>query len=148
MRTLLLAGLLAGTTTGAALAQQGTPAPILPDAARWQANPAVPGAESTWMLGAADQAGLYAQRVKLAHDAKIAPHTHSDERFSVVLEGSIFVGFGETFDPENVVEVPQGAIYVAPAGVPHYVWAKDGAAMYQESGMGPTGTRFIPASGQ
>lgn len=147
MRTLFLATLLVATTVAAdiTMAQTDAPAPVLPDSVPWQANPAVPGAESTWMLGAADKAGLYAQRVKLAPDARIPPHTHGDERFSVVLEGSIYVGFGETFDPDNVVEVPRGAIYVAPAGVPHYVWAKDGAAMYQESGMGPTETSFITA---
>jgi quercetin dioxygenase-like cupin family protein len=136
---------LIAATISTAQAQTATPAPILPDATPWQGNPAMPGAESKWMLGGATEPGLYAQRVKLAHDARIAPHTHTDERFSIVLEGSIYVGFGENFDPDAVVEIPQGAMYVAPAGVPHYVWAKDGAAMYQESGMGPTGTAFIPA---
>jgi hypothetical protein len=32
---------------------------------------------------------------------------------------------------------------VAPAGVPHYIWAKDGEALYQEAGMGPTGVTLI-----
>lgn len=142
MKSLFIVMAFAAATAGAVQAQTVSPVPILPQDARWQGNP---DAQSTWMLGAADKAGLYAQRVKLAHDAKIAPHTHTDERFSIVLEGSIFVGFGETFDPAKVVEIPQGAMYVAPAGVPHFVWARDGAAMYQESGMGPTGTSFIPA---
>ena len=38
----------------------------------------------------------------------------------------------------QVVAVPAGAIYVAPANVMHYVWAKDGAVEYQETGVGPT----------
>lgn len=142
--TRLLLTVFALTAT-AVFAQADKPTVILPDASPWQGNPAVPGAESKWVVGAADKAGLYAQRVKLARDARIPPHTHSDERFSIVLEGSIHVGFGETFDAASVVEIPQGAMYVAPAGVPHYVWAKDGEAVYQESGMGPTGTSFIAA---
>jgi hypothetical protein len=29
-------------------------------------------------------------------------------------------------------------VYVAPQGVPHYVYAKDGDVVYQEAGVGPT----------
>jgi uncharacterized RmlC-like cupin family protein len=61
----------------------------------------------------------------------------------VVLSGSIHVGFGELFDERKVVVIPTGGVYVAPAGVPHYVWAKDGDAVYQESGFGPTATEFV-----
>ncbi len=60
-----------------------------------------------------------------------------------MLAGTLYVGFGETFDETKVVTIPTGAVYVAPANVPHYVWAKDGEAMYQEAGVGPTGTSFI-----
>lgn len=35
------------------------------------------------------------------------------------------------------------AVYVAPAGVPHHLWAKDGAVTYQEGGAGPTGNAFL-----
>jgi quercetin dioxygenase-like cupin family protein len=129
----------------ATLQAQEAPAPILPDDLQWQGSPAVPGAESVWVIGAADQPGIYAQRVRLARDAKIAPHVHSDQRFSVVLAGTIYVGFGTTFDASAVVAVPTGGVYIAPAGVPHYVWAKDGAAEYQESGVGPTSTTFSAA---
>jgi quercetin dioxygenase-like cupin family protein len=74
---------------------------------------------------------------------KIPPHTHPDERNSTVLSGTIYLGFGDTFDESNVVAIPTGAVYATPANVPHYVWAKDGDAIYQESGVGPTGTSFI-----
>ena len=50
---------------------------------------------------------------------------------------------GETFDESNLVAIPTGAVFVTPANVPHYVWARDGEAIYQESGVGPTGTSFI-----
>jgi hypothetical protein len=57
-----------------------------------------------------------------------------------VLSGTIYVGFGATFDEAKMVAVPAGGVYVAPAKVPHYVWAKDGEAVYQEAGVGPTAT--------
>lgn len=138
--TLILAGVAI-----ASQAQQAPPVPILPDDLKWQGSPTLPGAESVWVIGSADKQGIYAQRVRLAHDAKIAPHVHSDKRFSVVLAGTIYVGFGATFDAASVVAIPTGGVYIAPAGVSHYVWARDGAAEYQESGVGPTSTTFSSA---
>ena len=128
---------------GSAFAQDSSPTAILPSTVRWTPLPAVPGLESAWFVGAPDRPGIYAQRVKLPSGARIPPHTHPDDRFSVVLSGSIHVGFGELFDERKVVVIPTGGVYVAPAGVPHYVWAKDGDAVYQESGFGPTATEFV-----
>ena len=126
-----------------AFAQVSSPTAILPSTVKWTPSPAVPGLESAWFVGVADKQGIYALRVKLPSGAKIPPHTHPDDRFSVVLSGTIHVGFGEIFDERTVVAIPTGGIYVAPAGVSHYVWAKDGDAIYQESGVGPTATNFI-----
>ncbi len=143
MKTLLATCLLAGLAHGA-LAQD-KPAPILPDSIKWSGG-ADGAAQSAMVVGAADKAGLYQQRVRMPAGSKIMPHTHPDERISVVLEGTIYVGFGEKFDEAAVVAVPTGAVYVAPAGVPHFVWAKDGPALYQEGGRGPTAANFIPTS--
>jgi hypothetical protein len=52
------------------------------------------------------------------------------------------VGFGTTVNESQMTAVPAGAVYTAPANVPHYLWAKDGAVEYQEAGMGPTGTHI------
>lgn len=136
---ILTAGL---ALSAAALAQLQAPAPILPNMLKFTGLPA-PGAESAQIVGEPQKAGPYLIRVKLAAGAKIPPHTHPDERNSTVLSGTIYVGFGETFDETKVVAIPTGAVYVAPAGVPHYIWAKDGPAVYQEAGNGPTGAKFL-----
>jgi quercetin dioxygenase-like cupin family protein len=141
MRNLTLT-LMIAIGTQAAMAQTA-PQPVLPDAVQWQGNPAAPGLMAAWFIGGPGKPGLYAQRVRLAAGGRIPPHTHPDERVSVVLQGTIYVGFGETFDESKVVAITTGAVYIAPAGVPHYVWAKDGDAMYQETGPGPTGTTMI-----
>jgi quercetin dioxygenase-like cupin family protein len=101
------------------------------------------GIQEAWILGAEQQPGVYLLRVKLSSGALIPPHTHPDERNTTVLTGTIYVGFGENFDESKVVAVPAGAVYIAPANVSHYVWAKEGDAIYQEAGMGPTRTLFI-----
>ena len=59
------------------------------------------------------------------------------------MSGTIYVGFGEIFDAGKVVAVHAGSVYVVPANAPHYIWAKDGDAVYQESGTGPTANKMI-----
>ncbi|MET0217402.1 MAG: cupin domain-containing protein [Burkholderiales bacterium] len=129
--------------TTIAAAQGNVPVPITPDDVRWVRAPMAPGIEGAWFLGGEDQRGLYVFRVRLAAGARIPPHTHPDERSTTVLSGTIYIGFGETFDESRAVAIPAGSMYVAPAGVPHYVWARDGEAAYQESGIGPSGTTLL-----
>jgi len=135
--------LVASAFSTLAVAQNTAPAPILPDSIRWVSPPNVSGVQAAWLLGTEQKPGPYILRVKLATGARIPPHTHPDERNSTVLTGTIYVGFGETFDEAKVVAIPAGGVYIAPVNVPHYVWAKDGDAIYQEAGVGPTGTTFI-----
>lgn len=134
----LLAAALAALAASCALAQ--SPTVVSPEGAAWHSPPNLPGVQGAWLLGAEDKPGPYLFRVRLAPGAKIPPHTHPDERSTTVLRGTILVGFGEAFDEARMVAVPAGAVYVAPAGVPHYVWARDGASEYQEAGIGPTAT--------
>lgn len=129
--------------SGFASAQSIAPEPILPETLRWGSPPNMPGLKGAWVIGAEKKPGHYILRVKLSSGAKILPHTHPDERNTTVLTGTVYVGFGEKFDETKVVAVPAGAVYIAPANVPHYVWARDGDAMYQEAGVAPTSTSFI-----
>lgn len=57
--------------------------------------------------------------------------------------GKIYVGFGKSFDKSKVIAIPAGSVYITPANVPHYIWAKEGNAIFQEAGIGPTKTTFI-----
>ena len=126
-----------------AVAQSIAPEPILPDTLRWVSPPNMSGLQAAWILGAEQKQGSYMLRVKLSSGARIPPHTHPDERNTTVLIGTVYVGFGENFDEAHIIAIPAGAVYVAPANVPHYVWAKEGDVIYQEAGMGPTGTSFV-----
>ena len=128
--------------SGLAIAQSFAPEPILPDTLRWGSPPNIPGLQAAWIVGAEQKPGHYILRVKLSSGTRIPPHTHPDERITTVLAGTVYVGFGENFDDAEVIAIPAGAVYIAPANVPHYVWAKEGDVMYQEAGMGPTGTSF------
>ncbi|MCB1917949.1 MAG: cupin domain-containing protein [Rhodocyclaceae bacterium] len=121
-----------------------TPLPVLPASFAWGQPPGLPGVRGAWVLGAEKHEGLYAFRVELAAGARLPPHTHPDTRYSTVLSGTLYVGFGERVDEAAMVAVPAGAVYVAPAGQPHYLYARDGAVVYQEGGLGPTATIPLP----
>lgn len=123
-----------------ASAEAPAPEPLLPEAFKWFSPPGNPALQAAWVVGAESEPALYALRVKLEAGGRIAPHTHPDTRYSTVLSGTLYVGFGAVEDPSAMVAVPAGAVYVAPAGQPHYLWARDGDVVYQESGAGPTAT--------
>ena len=133
--------LASAVTSIPAIAQANGPSPVLPDQLVWTSPR--PGVQLAWVVGADKTAGPYILRVKLAAGALVPPHTHPDERNSTVLTGTIYVGFGDSVDKLQMVAIPVGGVYVAPAGVAHYIWAKDGEATYQESGVGPTATITI-----
>ena len=124
----------------AVMGQSSAPVPILADSIRWVSPANIPGLRVAWVLGAEQKPGPYILRVMLANGTRIPPHTHPDDRNTTVLSGTIYVGFGRTFDESRLVAIPTGAVYVVPANVPHYILAKDGDAMYQEAGVAPTGT--------
>lgn len=123
-----------------ALAHPTAPQPVLPDSLEWFAVPNNDSLQAAWVLGAEHAAAPYLLRVRLAQGGRIAPHSHPDIRNSTVLSGTLYVGFGEVVDDARLVAVPAGGVYVAPANVPHYLFARDGDVVYQESGVGPTAT--------
>jgi len=116
------------------------PVPVVPEQFRWVTPPGVEGVQGAWVIGAEKTAEPYLLRVKLRAGARMPPHTHPDGRSTTVLSGTLYVGFGDAVDERAAVAIPPGAVYVAPAGVAHWVWAKDGDVEYQESGVGPTAT--------
>ena len=139
----VVAALLVAAAASHAVAQGAAPTVIGADGVKWLSPPNLPGVQGAWFVGAQDKPGPYLFRVRLAAGARIPPHTHPDERSTTVMSGTILVGFGATFDEAPMVAVPAGSVYVAPAGQPHYIWARDGEATYQESGIGPSGTDMV-----
>lgn len=130
-----------------ACAQEAAPVPILPETLSWTSPPMEPKAQGAYMIGAEDRPGIYVFRVKLQKGGTIPPHRHPDVRHSTVLSGTLYVGFGEEIDESGLVAVPAGAVYTAPAGVPHYVIARDGDVVYEEIGVGPTGLTPVGGPG-
>ena len=99
-----------------------------------------PGVKMAILQGKLLDPGLYILRVKIANDAKLMPHTHPDVRYTTVLSGDMSFGFGDTFDVASMKVYSPGAIIAIPANTSHYVWARNGEVIVQDTGSGPTGT--------
>jgi len=136
--------MLLGLALASTAAEAPAPRVVMPDRLTFTSPPPIPDLKSAFVLGAESEPGLYAIRVRLKAGGRVPVHTHPDTRYSTILSGTLYVGFGTVADDSRMTAVPAGAVYVAPANVPHFLWARDGEVVYQEAGMGPTGTQMKP----
>jgi quercetin dioxygenase-like cupin family protein len=141
LRTLPAALALCAALSGV-LAQEAPPV-TAPDQVAWKPLAPAPGVDIAFLAGAADKPGLYELRVRMAPGSVIAPHTHPDTRYFTILSGDLYAGVGPDFKPETARKLSAGSFMVMQAGVPHYVLAKDGPVVFQDSGIGPTGTQWL-----
>jgi quercetin dioxygenase-like cupin family protein len=110
---------------------------LMPADVKWKDSP-IPGVQTAVISGDPTQSGLYVIRAKLSPGAKVMPHTHPDTRYDTVLAGEVYFGFGETFDASNAKLYPTGSQITVPANVPHFALVKNGEAVLQEVGIGPS----------
>jgi quercetin dioxygenase-like cupin family protein len=119
---------------------------LLPDQVKWNPMPANvgPGAESALLTGSLTRpGGLYTLRVRLAKSGRVLPHVHPDTRYITVISGDLYSSRGERIAEENLSRFPAGSYYSVPAGAVHFVLARDGEVVFQESGIGPTESMFL-----
>ena len=79
----------------------------------------------------------------MAPQSMIPPHAHPDNRALTVLSGELHIGFGSTAELEGTKAFPPGGLVIIPAGATHYVQAKGGEVVFQETGVAPTGTNWV-----
>ena len=105
--------------------------------------PAFPGVGNVFLIGAFDQPGLYAAQGEMKQGATFPPHSHPDTRLSIVTSGTMYLGFGETYDAAKLVAYPVGTMAITPAGTPHFMAAPVGDVTVLEIGSGPSGAQFF-----
>ena len=110
---------------------------------KWQAHPAIAGAEYSVLLGKPLEAGPLIVRVKLPADAQVLPHTHPEARTYTVLAGEWKLGFGTRYDATALKSYSAGSMYRLPAKVAHFQSAGPQGAIVQIESIGPTSTDFI-----
>jgi quercetin dioxygenase-like cupin family protein len=106
------------------------------------------GAVAAFILNKPGQPGLYAISALYPAGTKGTPHSHPDARLVTVISGTFYAGSGPTFDESKAQRLTVGDSIVIPAHALHWGWAKDGDALTEEVGVGPTTNVFATTDGK
>lgn len=114
---------------------------IFPESINWgDAPPSLPAGAKVFILeGNPQQEGIFTMRVKFPPYFKLPAHTHPKDERVTVLEGAIYVGFGNTMDTANAQKFTVGSYYLNPVNESHYVFTGEEGVIFQVTGLGPWG---------
>lgn len=76
-------------------------------------------------------------------DSVFPAQLHPDARVTYVTEGVMYLSVGEAMDEATLVAYPAGTAAVTPAGIVHWMAAREGAFSVLEIGAGPSETAFV-----
>jgi anti-sigma factor ChrR (cupin superfamily) len=109
------------------------------DKIEWRnAGPNLPkGTQIAVLEGSPKKEGMFTLRLKTPKNMKLAVHQHPGPERVTILEGEMFVGFGDKFNDQVGTKFTAGSFYVNPGNENHYVYTKEEPAIIQITGMGP-----------
>jgi hypothetical protein len=103
------------------------------------------GSKAKLINGNPKIAGLFTLRHKITGNWKVMPHFHPADEYITVLEGSCYLGIGETFEERTATKMTPGSFSVIMAGVIHYFFTKEPCTI-QVQGIGPQKITYINPS--
>src|SRR6185369_8254995 len=108
---------------------------LIPEQVRWFTPPYYKdGRQRAQLYGDSSRGGAWVDRSKLPAGLRVPAHTHPHDELVTVIEGTWYLGEGKKFDPAKLKGYPAGSFIVIPAGVPHFVAARDGSVIVQLNG--------------
>lgn len=117
---------------------------VFPESILWISPPGLPdGAKVAVLEGNFMQEGIFTMRVKFPPYYKLPAHWHPKDERVTVLEGAVYVGFGDVTDTANATKFTQGCFYVNPMESHHYVFTQAEGVTMQMTGIGPWGITYI-----
>jgi quercetin dioxygenase-like cupin family protein len=117
---------------------------ITADEVRWFTPPYyTDGRQRAHLLGDSGKGGTWIDRVKIPGGGRVLAHTHPQDEPVTVIEGTWYLGEGAKFDSAKLKGYPAGSFIVIPAGVPHFVAAKEGTVVVQLNGTGEFRTDYL-----
>ena len=117
---------------------------LTPTQVRWFTPPYYKdGRQRAQLYGDSNGDGAWIDRVKIPEGGRVLAHTHPHDELVTVIEGTWYLGEGMRCDTAKLKGYPAGSFIVIPAGVPHFVAAKDGPVVVQLSGMGKFSTDYL-----
>jgi quercetin dioxygenase-like cupin family protein len=117
---------------------------LTPDKVRWFTPPYYSdGRQRAQLLGDSSEGGTWIDRVKIPDGARVLAHTHAQDELVTVIEGTWYLGEGAKFDSAKLKGYPAGSFIIIPAGIRHFVAAKEGTVVVQLSGIGKFQTDYV-----
>lgn len=117
---------------------------LTPEQVRWFTPPYYnDGRQRAQLFGDSSKGGAWVDRVKIPSGKRILAHTHPQDELVTVIDGTWYLGEGERFDSAKLKSFPAGSFIVIPAGVPHFVAAKEGSVIVQLSGAAVFRTDYL-----
>ncbi len=117
---------------------------IKPDQIKWSQHPALPsGAMRAVVYGDPTKSGPYVTRLRAPQGLRVMPHTHPEDRIYTVLSGTLYIGYGDTWDESKLLAYPAGSVIYLPAKLSHFQYSKSGEYVIQINAVGPTDLTFI-----
>lgn len=118
---------------------------IHPTDIKWMdAPPPLPGGSQIAVLeGNPREEGLFTIRVKLPPYYKIPAHWHPKDERVTIIEGAVYVGFGDATDTTSATKFGTASYYINPVESHHYIFTQSEGAIMQITGNGPWGITYI-----
>jgi quercetin dioxygenase-like cupin family protein len=116
----------------------------MPNAIKWAPAPAIlpAGAKLAVLEGDPAKPGPFTMRLALPANYRIPPHFHPVTEHVTVIDGTFYVGMGETFDATTANALPAGTFAALEPGVRHFAFTK-GATTLQLHGVGPWALTYV-----
>jgi quercetin dioxygenase-like cupin family protein len=115
-----------------------------PEAIKWApAPPILPaGARLAVLEGDPAQPGPFTMRLSMPAGYRIPPHFHPVTEHVTVIDGTFYVGMGETFDASKASALPTGTFAALEPGVRHFALTKS-VTTIQLHGVGPWALVYV-----
>jgi quercetin dioxygenase-like cupin family protein len=114
------------------------------DKVRWFTPPYYnDGSQRAHLFGDSSKGNTWIDRVKMPGGTRVFAHTHPQDELVTVIEGAWYLGEGTKFDSAKLKDYPAGSFILIPAGIPHFVAAKEGTVVVQLSGIGKFQTNYL-----
>ena len=118
---------------------------LTPDDLKWGPAPPglPPGAQLAVLRGDPSKAGSsFHMRVKFPEGYKVPPHWHPTDENVVVIQGTMMIGAGDTFDESNMKVMPAGSYGLMPMRMHHFAMAKE-ESLVDIYGTGPFAINYV-----
>ena len=116
---------------------------VTPEEVKWTDRPGYDGVKFAVVQGDPSKPGIYVIRAKFSPGTMTRPHWHPEDRFVTVIQGTLYTGEGDAFEPDKTQPLKAGSFMLHPAKAHHYDGAKDEEVVVQIIGIGPSATTLV-----